>query len=326
MMWLTFIDGLPGVSLGSKEKSTPRSGIRLAEDFAQTRCRPAPAGSWPSRVAGPRHWRESFSKRMMIERPCRRCNWPRPVGNGPTAYKYIAVLSCLWISLGGPQAFSISRLVLTPGVTPWKLVASNSTGPSLVGDRLELCFSRLAERPVWRRRPVLHLGPVCRAADLSWAGLSAVLPGPLEAGSCRRSPCWPAPYRGRGLQERLGLIDGCRPESGASGRRRSGRRRRRSRRRRGRRALVVGAVVGGEAGGVTLPLEAVRTALAAPLSTSASGVASISRTPVAGSGALSVGVACCAAGNLPAKQGKNRKREYDPEQPGSPGLAWPVPP
>lgn len=26
MIWLTFIDGLAGVSLGSKEKSTPRSG------------------------------------------------------------------------------------------------------------------------------------------------------------------------------------------------------------------------------------------------------------------------------------------------------------
>ena len=35
MMWLTFIDGLPGVSLGSKEKQHAALRIGLAEDLAQ---------------------------------------------------------------------------------------------------------------------------------------------------------------------------------------------------------------------------------------------------------------------------------------------------
>ena len=68
----------------------------------------------------------------------------------------------------------------------------------------------------------------------------------------------------------------------------------------------VGAAVGvvGAVGARQLvPMEAVRTALAAPLSTAASGVVSISRTPLDCSDALSVGGACCA----PAISQQNRE-------------------
>src|SRR3972149_4283001 len=41
--------------------------------------------------------------------------------------------SCLKISLGTPQAFSTSSMVVVPGVTPLKLTASNATGPASSG-------------------------------------------------------------------------------------------------------------------------------------------------------------------------------------------------
>ena len=153
--------------------AAPLAPERLHPGSRPTRWKPAPAVSWRNRAC----WATVptgvlFSKRTTIDVTLSPLEATSTCGNDSSAYNRRIVLPCLRSSLGAPHAFSTSPTLLVPGVTPRKLVVSNSTGPVCTGSGMGESFSSL----FWS---VAGLSPLAGfAAAFSAAGSVAGLLSP----------------------------------------------------------------------------------------------------------------------------------------------------